>query len=174
LGPSILKALLEDGFNVSVLKRQSSTSTVPSGVKVVKSDFTTSSLIDVLEGQDAVIDIIAQSSVEDRQKIIDAAISAGVKRFIPSEFSSNMENEANVALLPSIYGARVAVREYLKKQAVAHTGFTWTTLSTGPFFDWVCSFYLLHYMKCTSDSNRIGNESKLPRLRCEVLHMHHL
>jgi hypothetical protein len=94
-------------------------------------------LIESFQGQDAIIDLIAQSSLEDRKKVIDAAVDAGVKRFIPSEFSGNMDNKANVLII-SLFVDRVAVRDYAKEKAAANLSLSCTTVSNRPFYDWVC------------------------------------
>jgi len=136
LGPPLTSALLKaGGFKISVLSRPTSKSTFPSGVKKLTSDFTPTSLAESFKGQDAVIDLIAQASVDERKKIVDAAVSAGVKRFIPSEFSGNMENKTNVAIF-SLFATRVATAEYAKEKAASNPSFTYTILSTGPFYDW--------------------------------------
>jgi len=136
LGPPLTSALLKAGnFKISVLSRPTSKSTFPSGVKKITSDFTPTSLAESFKGQDAVIDLIAQASVDERKKIIDAAVSAGVKRFIPSEFSGNMENKTNVAIF-SLFATRVATADYAKEKAASNPSFTYTILSTGPFYDW--------------------------------------
>lgn len=82
------------------------------------------------------IDLIAQNSLDERKKVIDAAVDAGVQRFIPSEFSGNMENKNNVSIVP-LFAERVAVRDYIKGKAAANPNFSYTTLSNGPFYDWV-------------------------------------
>lgn len=136
LGPSIISALFKAGtFNVSVLSRPTSKSTFPPGVTKLTSDFTSESLLSSFKGQDVVIDLIAQAAVDSRKQFVDAAVSAGVKRFIPSEFSGNMDNSTNIKII-SIFADRVAVREYLKGKAAANPGFSYTTVSSGPFYDW--------------------------------------
>jgi len=136
LGPSIIDVLLKAGtFNVSVLSRPTSKSKFAPGVNKLTSDFTPTSLVEAFKGQDAVIDLIAQNSVEGRKSYIDAAIAAGVKRFIPSEFSGNMENETNVATI-SFFSDRITVADYAKEKAASNPTFSYTIVSTGPFYDW--------------------------------------
>jgi hypothetical protein len=137
LGPSIISALLKAStFKVTVLSRPTSKSTFQSGVTKLTSDFTSDSLLSSFKGQDVVIDLVAQATVDSRKQFVDAAVSAGVKRFIPSEFSGNMDNPTNVKIV-SIFADRVAVREYLKEKTAANPGFSYTTVSNGPFYDWV-------------------------------------
>jgi hypothetical protein len=53
-----------------------------------------------LRGQDAVISAVGATGFVDQKKFIDASIRAGVKRFIPSEFSSNTLSDAVIQLVP--------------------------------------------------------------------------
>lgn len=73
----------------------------------------------------------------EQKKYIDAAITAGVKRFIPSEFSSNTPSPAVVQLLP-LFGLKKEVLEYLKTKETS--GLTWTAIVTALLFDWVRNY----------------------------------
>ena len=94
LGPAVLNTLLAAGiFEVTVFTRVSSNATFPSGAKVIPVDYASmESLTDALRGQDAVVSTLASVSLSAQFLMIDAAIAAGVKRFIPSEFGSNTYN----------------------------------------------------------------------------------
>jgi putative NADH-flavin reductase len=81
IGPSIISALLAQDFTVSVLTRESSNSTFPTTATVHKTDYTLPSLIRAFTNQDAVISCIATFSAS-----LQSAITAGIKRFIPSEY----------------------------------------------------------------------------------------
>ena len=65
---------------------------------------------------------------------IDAAVKAGVKRFIPSELSTNTLSDAVRQLVP-VFGAKKAILDYLKDRE--SSGLTWTGLSGGLMLDWV-------------------------------------
>jgi len=133
LGPSVLREFLNSPFNISVLSRQESTATFPSDVKVIKADYSSSSsLTAALQGQDAVISIVGGVALGDQQKFIDAAIAAGVKRFLPSEFGSNTPDPRVNAIVP-IFAAKTGAVDYLKSK---ENEITWSSLITGPFFDW--------------------------------------
>ncbi|KAF2190416.1 NAD(P)-binding protein [Zopfia rhizophila CBS 207.26] len=134
LGPSVLNAFLtSSSFNITVLSRQESTSTFPSGVKVVKADYNSvESLTSALKGQDAVISLVAGHVIGDQEKLIDASVAAGVKRFIPSEFGSNTPDKRVQAVVP-MFGAKLGAVEYLKKN---EDKISWSSVITGPFFDW--------------------------------------
>ncbi|CAE7025188.1 hypothetical protein CFE70_003572 [Pyrenophora teres f. teres 0-1] len=134
LGPSILDAFLkESSFNTTVLSRQSSTSTFPSGVKVIKADYnSTDSLKDAFKGQDAVVSLVGGMGLGDQNKLIDAAIAAGVKRFIPSEYGSDTLDARTCAIVP-VFEAKLAAVNYLKSK---EKEISWTSIVTGPFLDW--------------------------------------
>jgi hypothetical protein len=121
---------------VTVLTRADSTSTFPSGVRVHKTDYGSSdSLAEVFKGQDAVVSVVASAATRDQQRIVDAAVKVGVKRFIPSEYGINTQNlEGGIG---KILSGKTATADLLKKHAAENSGFSWTALSTGMFFDWV-------------------------------------
>jgi saccharopine dehydrogenase-like NADP-dependent oxidoreductase len=136
LGPSILSAFEADPhFTVSVLTRNSSTSTFPSHVKVhrISDDYPEVELLEAFKGQDAVISTIQTASIKQQETIIDAAIKAGVKRFVPSEFGSDTLNEKSVAVIPQYFAGKISTVKYLEEKE--KEGLTWTAFITGPFFD---------------------------------------
>jgi hypothetical protein len=57
-----------------------------------------------------------------------------VKRFIPSEFSSNTLSDTIIQLVPLFEQKRV-VLDYLKSKE--SEGLTWTGIATSLLFDWV-------------------------------------
>ncbi|KAI9683924.1 MAG: hypothetical protein M1829_004259 [Trizodia sp. TS-e1964] len=121
-------------FNVSVLTRSTSTAVFPQGVTVHKTDYSAASLLVALQGQDAVVSTIAGAALGEQKKVIDAAVQAGVKRFIPSEFGGNTANKYANDLVP-VFARKVEVVNYLKAQSAASPSLTWTAIVTGPFFD---------------------------------------
>ena len=64
--------------------------------------------------------------------MIDAAVEAGVKHFIPSEFGSNVSGNSKVAALP-VFAGKVKTQEYLKTKS---SEISWTVIVNGFFFDW--------------------------------------
>lgn len=136
LGPTILSAL-DTGphFTVSVLARHSSKSTFPSHVKVhrIGDDYPEAELLEAFKGQDAVVSTIATASTVRQRAIVDTAIKAGVRRFVPSEFGSDTQNQKAVAILPQYFKGKVETVEYLKEKE--KEGLTWTAFVTGPFFE---------------------------------------
>lgn len=88
-------------------------------------------LLAAFKGQDAVILTTGHTLGGKEGAILDAAIKAGVKRFIPSEFGSNSQNEAAVGVFPMMAGKRKFV-EVLKGR---ESEIEWTALATGLFLD---------------------------------------
>jgi saccharopine dehydrogenase-like NADP-dependent oxidoreductase len=132
LGPSILAAFDNDpNFTVCILSRNSSTQKFPAHITVhrMSDDYPEAELLKAFKGQDAIVSTIATTSA-DRQH---AAIKAGVKRFVPSEFGSDTRNDKAMAILPQYFRGKADTVEYLKSKE--GTGLTWTAFVTGCFFE---------------------------------------
>ncbi|KAL7954747.1 hypothetical protein V8C34DRAFT_293348 [Trichoderma compactum] len=136
VGSVVLKALVAAGnFNITVLRRNNSKSTFPDNVKVVNADFASvDSLAAALAGQDAVVSTVGTDGLaEEQKKLVDAAVAAGVKRFVPSEYGCDMANELVVKL--PVFAPKIGVARYLEETAKT-TPLTYTFAYSGPFFDW--------------------------------------
>jgi len=120
-------------FKVTVLSRLSSSAIFPAAFTIRKSDFSEQDLVSAFKGQDVVISAVGLGGFTEQKKFIDAAVSAGVKRFIPSEFSANTLSPAVLQLLP-VFEQKNEVPEYLKTKETS--GLTWTAIWTAMFFDW--------------------------------------
>lgn len=123
------------GFTISTIIRPTSKSTFPAQVKVLTSDFSEESLLDLLKGQDAVVSVVGPGALKDQIPMIDAAEKAGVKRFIPSEFAATLsvqEPELN-----PLQEVRSVVLDHLLQKSKANPNFTYTPIATGSFIDWV-------------------------------------
>lgn len=139
LGPSVLKAFLDDqSYKVTVLSRASSTATFPDNVKVIKTDYSHASLLDAFKNQDAIISVVPGDKFAQQKDIIDAAVESGVKRFFPSEFGNDPESDEMRARVP-LFFLKKQTADYLREVSAKNPDFTYTLLSTGPFFDWVSS-----------------------------------
>ncbi|KAK3178429.1 hypothetical protein OEA41_000564 [Lepraria neglecta] len=73
------------------------------------------------------------TEIETHKKIIDAAIKAGVKRLILSDFGTNVPELQTTEPVP-IYQGKVKIREYMERREDA--GLTWTGVVVRAFFDW--------------------------------------
>jgi len=146
LGEPTLAALLAaNSFKVSVLTRKSSKSTYPAKVKVVPVDFTNhDELVEAFKGQDAVVVTMGDfHSLHDLQTfMIDAAIEAGVKRFVPSNWGFDLESGPGSwqeLLIP-----KYKTRDYLRQKA-KEGKITWTTVINGLFLDWALELGYLNF-----------------------------
>ncbi|KAI0139396.1 putative oxidoreductase CipA-like protein [Hypoxylon sp. NC0597] len=139
-GPAVVNQLLEDGFKVTVLTRKGVNHTFPSSVTTIEVDYDSpETLVKALEGQDAVVSVVGFAGLTKQIPLIHAAIKAGVKRFLPSEYGGNAENE-NALSLP-LFQPKKATSELLKKEAAAGN-ITYTLVSSGPFLDMALKFGL--------------------------------
>ena len=135
LGSVVLQKLLNaKDLNVLVLRRNGSSAAFPAEVKVIDVDFDSiDSLTAALQGQDAVIATVGMGGVAPQIKLIDAAIAAGVQRFIPSEFGSDLSVPKTRAL--PVFGEKVKVSDYLHEKAAAGK-ITYTDVYNSAFADW--------------------------------------
>lgn len=109
---------------------------MPLNTRVITADYTSiESLTAAFKGQDAVVSTINSTLTPESQQelIVDAAINAGVKRFISSEFGSNTLEKKSTEL--AVFAHRIAARKYLEKKA-AEGKITWTAIACGGFLGW--------------------------------------
>ncbi|KAL9064681.1 MAG: hypothetical protein Q9161_008724 [Pseudevernia consocians] len=142
LGPHIVNALLAADFTVTIFSRTESSFQPPpevtaAGAAFCKLDFSEAALSQALRGQDAVIATVAKDrdAILSQRVIIDAAVSAGVRRLVPAEFGSYTEDTAVVERLP-IFKSKLAVLDHLKAVSAKNPHFSYTAICNGAFFDW--------------------------------------
>ena len=117
-----------------MLTRKDSSHSFPPAVTVTPVDYDSSdSLVEALQGQDALVSTLASLAVAKQLLLVKAAAKAGVKRFIPSEFGSNLLNEKCRAL--PVFKDKVAIQSALQKEA-DDGKMTYTLIFNGPFLDW--------------------------------------
>jgi len=136
LGTHILAALLATpSLKISVLSRASSKSTFPSTANVitVPDSYPEHAVVEAFKSQDAIIDSAPLTEIPQHLAFIEAAVKAGVKRFIPAEFGSKTSEPRNIEAVPAFAG-KVTMRDLLISKE--HTGLTWTGVINGMFFDW--------------------------------------
>ncbi|KAI1174843.1 hypothetical protein F4777DRAFT_599186 [Nemania sp. FL0916] len=136
LGRAAVDELLNAGFTVTALTREGSTATFPTNVARKEVDYSSAeSLVSALEGQDAVVSTIATVAVGGQKPLVDAAVAAGVKRFIPSEFGINTRFLGKQPI-GSILQGKIQTLNYIHEKSKQNPSFSWTGISTGLFFDW--------------------------------------
>lgn len=136
LGKPVLDALVKSGkFNVTVVKRPSSTATFSASIKVATADFSSvDSVTAAFKGQDAVVSTVGAEGLPGQGVLVDAAIAAGVKRFLPSDFGCDLANPEAAAL--PVFGDKIATHKKLREAAAAKPDFTYSSVCNGVFLDW--------------------------------------
>jgi uncharacterized protein YbjT (DUF2867 family) len=142
LGSVVLKSLVADGsFEITVLRRPTSTSTFPDNIKVVNVDHeSVADLTEALKGQDALILTPSSQALLSQLPLIDAAAAAGVYRVIPSDFGSDITNE-NVRKLP-FFSPKLTVEARVKENADAGK-ITYTQIHNGAFIPYALNGFLI-------------------------------
>jgi hypothetical protein len=103
-------------------------------VTVHKVDYAShAELVRVLKGQDAVISTLAVLAQEAQVQLIDAAVAAGVQRFLPSEYGLDSTDDCVIADL-KVYNGKIGTMKHLKSRA-AEGKIGYTVLITGLYLD---------------------------------------
>lgn len=135
IGSVVLTALLaEPSFTVTILRRASSTGSLPSPIKtiIVPDAYPKQDLITAFQNQDAIINCMTSLSVAAQRTFIDAAITAKVRRYIPSEYG--LDNALPRAqALNSVFRDKGAVRAYLRSK---EGEIEWMAVSCGMWLKW--------------------------------------
>ncbi|KAK5111914.1 hypothetical protein LTR62_004646 [Meristemomyces frigidus] len=146
LGLQVIKALVRASYPVTVLTRSLNHKPLDvdesADVKYATVDYASrSSLTTALQGHLGVVSTITSTAIGQQDTLIDAAAAAGVRRFIPAEFGSDMANP-KTQVLP-VYGFKAAAQAKLLEVAKFHTSFTWTAVRNGVFLDWGLQYKFL-------------------------------
>lgn len=169
LGGHILNALLDASFTVTLICRLEST-LEPSAIvtnpqhlphiTTIKVAFNDEpGLVEALISQDAVVASIGRGGgLPTQRTIIDAAVRAGVRRFIPSEFGADTRNDALIINVPLVRQKR-AILEHLQKVSAKTPSFKWTGISCAAFLDWVRNFLFPCSPKLRADKEPPGTRS---------------
>ncbi len=88
-------------------------------------------ILEAFRGQDAVVN--ATTSTLEQFRFIDAAIEAGVKRYVPSEYGLN-NSRPEARQLSTVFDNKGKIREYLKSKE--STGLTWNSIGCGMWLGW--------------------------------------
>lgn len=135
-GSAIIKALVTSNqFNVTALVREDKTAkpSFPNDVIIRQVDYShPDSLRDALKGQDAVVSALNHAALGHQRALLDASVSAGVQRFILSEYGSDTLNP-KAGPLP-LFAPKKAEQKYVEELA-AHGKISYTILINGPFLD---------------------------------------
>ena len=144
-GPYIIDALQDAGFKVAVLSRKSSRTQFRETITVHRTDYEETSLTEIFRDFDAIVSVVATFSTDQQKTIVDAAIKAGVKRFLPSEYGIDTSSSQLAEVVSMARGKQETVA-YLKTKET--TQLSWTALCVGAFFDWVSGLKVLRLLSC--------------------------
>jgi hypothetical protein len=170
IGSVVLTALeKEPSFTITLVQRASSKAKMPAHLKTiaVTDSYPTDELILAFRGQDVVINCMTSLLVADQFRIIDAAITAGVRRYVPSEYGlNNMRRDAQALNL--VFHDKGKIQEYLRAKAQAGI-IEWMSIACGMWIRWSMAhdFLGMHvgerrfvfwddgegYFSCTTEEN---------------------
>ncbi|KAI1474185.1 NAD(P)-binding protein [Daldinia eschscholtzii] len=151
LGKEVVQELLKAGFKVTAFAREESTATSPDVVVKKVNYQSVETLTAALQGQDAVVSTIATVAVGSQVPLVDAAIAAKVKRFIPSEFGVNTRIVEGTSIGKILQG-KVKTLDYIISKSQENPWFTWTGVSSGIFFDWGLKYGSVGFNKDTKSA----------------------
>lgn len=134
LGSIVFEKLKAAGtFDIIILRRPGSKAEFPAGSHIIDVEFDTASLTKALQGVDAVVSTVGTSSIAPQRILIDAAINAGVKRILPSEFGCDLDN-LHARELP-VFMHKVDIQDYLIEKA-KNDEISYTFVYNASFLDW--------------------------------------
>jgi hypothetical protein len=135
IGKVILSTLLADSnFKISVLSRTDSPATFSSSVNVIKVNYSDrTALVNALTDQDVVISAVGVEAILENfdKTLIEAALEAGVKWLIPSEYGFDFDN-FSTASIP----VNIPLLENITLLKQNQSRLLYTFISTGAFLDW--------------------------------------
>lgn len=138
LGGPVLEALLNAGFGVTALSRKGGNSSKlrkHPNLTVKEVNFNSvQSITLALLGSEVVISCLATLAIGSQNPLIDASVSAGVRRFIPAEFGMDSQNSLSVQL--PVCAPKAATQKYLLEKSNSNPSFTYTSIANGLFLDW--------------------------------------
>ncbi|KAG9689203.1 NAD(P)-binding protein, partial [Aureobasidium melanogenum] len=136
-GKHIAAALIAAGkHTVTAVTREDSTTELPSGLHAVKEiDYENPlTLVAAFEGQDAVVITLSGYATSDAQeKLIEAAVEAGVRYILPNEWSPDTANESLVNdVFP--FASKPKARQQIISKGGNKTQYI--AMTTGFWYEW--------------------------------------
>ena len=104
------------------------------------------SITNALKGQDVLVNTAGSGAIAGQKPIIDAAIIAGVKRYVPADygsFTTDPEAQKLAVMMPM-----TDIQNYLKSKA-AEGKIEWTIFQTGAFLDMIVGLMPLAFDAAT-------------------------
>lgn len=137
LGTVVFDQLVKGGFEVTALVRSAGKiPNLPASAKEAVVDFASQeSLVAALKGQDATVSTLGSQpgAAASQKALAQASADSGVKRFIPSDFGSNLENPEVRKL--AVFKDKFELHDELARLA-KEGKLTWTSINNNAFLDW--------------------------------------
>ncbi|MCO5613561.1 hypothetical protein L7F22_067838 [Adiantum nelumboides] len=138
MGGHIVTELLKNSqFKITALTRKGGKSEMPKGIhNIVGVDYDKKeSIVESLKGQDILITTLAANAPQDLpNKLVDAAVEAGVRWYIPNDWGidpSNNESAKKETL--------IGIGKEQHNQYVSSKGLPWTAMGNGFWYEWSLS-----------------------------------
>lgn len=74
-------------------------------------------------------------ALPSQTKVIDAAVEAGVKRFLPSEYGFDNADPKTAWLAPP-FGEKFEIEKHLNAKVKENPEFSWTAVATSIWLEW--------------------------------------
>lgn len=116
--------LIRDAAPSDLAKAQLLKSFIDSGVALIKGDlFDHESLVNAIKGADVVISAVGSRQLDEQTRIVMAIKEAGnvIKRFLPSEFGSDVERVHTVDPAATLYAGKISLRRLIEAEGIPHT-----------------------------------------------------
>lgn len=128
---------MKGGYDVTLLSRSEKTDEeLPANIRRITADYNDkTSLVNALKGQHAVVSTVSVEAILGQKLIIDAAIQAGVRRFIPSDFGS-LTTDPAASHLPH-HVPMVEIQNYLQSKS---DQIEYTIFSIGAFTEFLVNY----------------------------------
>ncbi|KAI0508472.1 NmrA-like family protein [Xylaria bambusicola] len=136
-GNLVLEALQKDSdYTLTLLQRTSSKTRLPEHLNIltIADSYPIEELTSAFEGQDLIINCITTLSVKDQYRMVDAAIAAGVRRYVASEYGLNNMNPKAQAL-NNVFADKGKVQSYLRAKG-DEGQIEWMSISCGIWIKW--------------------------------------
>lgn len=80
------------------------------------------------------VSTVGTAGLPGQSVIVEAAVAAGVKRFLPSDFGCDLGNPKGGPL--PVYKNKIVIHKQLREAAAAKPDFTYTLVCNNAFLDW--------------------------------------
>jgi hypothetical protein len=159
--------LNKNGYQVTILTRDATRlADLPEAIKTQRVDYDSDFMLArALHGQDALVSTVAMSAISHQPRLIEAAIAAGAKYFIPAEYTVNSRDAA--AQAQPMMASVVAVQKYLALKKIRSPGSCLTVALCWSLFLTILSFSI-----SPSGLRLCGMEEKAPSVT-RISHLLH-